>query len=67
MTLLEGYLNSIRMRHQGTGDDSGLRHQSTNLRHQGTNGPVDNDAALFREGVTRVRMQRYKPYAEWPV
>lgn len=30
VTVLEGYLSSIRMRHQSTGDDSGLRHQSTN-------------------------------------
>jgi hypothetical protein len=48
------------MRHQGTGDDSVLRHQGTNWRHQGTNGlwTATRPGAEGRHpaGVTRVRI-----------
>ena len=48
------------MRHQGTGDDSVSRHQSTNQRHQGTNSlwtPVrSGPEARPQARVTRVRI-----------
>lgn len=50
VTNLEGYLITIWMCHQSTGDESCWRHQGTNERHLGTNPVGITGAVVDRAG-----------------